>query len=319
MSANQADAKRAGVHTYCRVLGVSASGYYDWLRRAPSARAMANVVLTEAIRQAHKASDETYGMPRIRAELKDAGHAVSRKRVARLMRVAHVRGVSRRRGFTITIKRESKQRPAPDLVNRRFRANAPDQLWVADMTYIPTWTGFMYLAVVLDAFSRKVVGWSMGERMTADLVIAALNMALHTRRPESVIHHSDQGSQYTSLAFGSRCREMGVRPSMGSVGDAYDNAMAESFFASLECELLDRRSWRSKAEARTALFTWIEGWYNPRRRHSALGQVSPINFERKHAEQEDSAREHGLPTASAGSSQAPTAAVDNPAPEQSSA
>ena len=173
----------------------------------------------------------------------------------------------------------------------------------------------MYLAVVLDAFSRKVVGWSMGDRMTADLVLAALNMALHTRRPDSVIHHSDQGSQYTSVAFGSRCREMGVRPSMGSVGDAYDNAMAESFFATLECELLDRRSWKSKAEAGTALFTWIEGWYNPRRRHSALGPLSPI--ERNHAEQQDPAREHGLPTAAAGSSQAPTAAVDIPTPEQS--
>lgn len=316
MSASQADVKRAGVHTFCRVLGVSTSGYYDWLRRTPSARAMANVVLIEAIRQAHKASDETYGMPRIRAELREAGHAVSRKRVARLMRQSGIRGVSRRRGFTVTTERNAKQRPAPDLVNRRFRADAPDQLWVADMTYIPTWTGFLYLAVVLDAFSRKVVGWSMGERMTADLVIAALNMALHTRRPDSVIHHSDQGSQYTSIAFGSRCREMRVRPSMGSVGDAYDNAMAESFFASLECELLDRRSWKSKAEARTALFTWIESWYNPRRRHSALGHLSPINFERTHAEQEDRAREHGLPTASVGSSQAPTAAVDNPAPEQ---
>lgn len=319
MSASQADAERAGVHTFCRVLGVSASGYYEWRRRAPSARSMADIVMTQAIRQAHKASDETYGMPRIRAELQDAGHVVSRKRVARLMRQARIRGVSRRRGFTVTTQRDAHRRPAPDLVNRQFIADAPDQLWVADMTYIPTWTGFLYLAVVLDAFSRKVVGWSMGERMTADLVLAALNMALHTRRPESVIHHSDQGSQYTSVGFGNRCREMGVRPSMGSVGDAYDNAMAESFFATLECELIDRRSWKSKAEARTALFTWIEGWYNPRRRHSALGQMSPINFERKLVEKEDRAREHGLTTAAAGSSQAPTAAVDNPAPEQSNA
>ncbi len=314
VSANQADAKTAGVHTYCRVLGVSSSGYYDWLRRAPSARAMANVVLTEAIRQAHKASDETYGMPRIRAQLKDAGQAVSRKRVARLMRHAGIRGVSRRRRFTVTTERNAKQRPAPDLVNRRFRAEAPDQLWVADMTYIPTWSGFLYLAVVVDAFNRKVVGWSMGERMTADLVIGALNMALHTRRPDSVIHHSDQGSQYTSVAFGSRCREMGAQPSMGTVGDAHDNAMAESFFATLECELFDRRSWRSKAEARTALFTWIEGWYNRRRLHSSLGYLWPITFEEKHRANNDRATEHGLPTAAVGSSQAPTAAVDNPAP-----
>ena len=304
----------------CRTLGLSSSGYYDWQGRAPSARNLANLVLTEAIRKAHKDSDETYGMPRVRAELRDAGHAVSRKRVARLMQKACIRGVSRRRGFTVTTERDRRQRPAPDLVNRQFRAEGCDQLWVADMTYIPTWTGFLYLAVVIDAFSRKVVGWAMGERMTADLVLSALNMALHTRRPDSVIHHSDQGSQYTSIAFGSRCKEMGVRPSMGTVGDAYDNAMAESFFATLECELIDRRSWKSQLEARTALFTWIEGWYNPRRRHSAIDYLSPINFERKHVEQENTAAlEHGLPTASAGTSQAPSAAVDNPAPVQSSA
>ena len=148
------------------------------------------------------------------------------------------------------------------------------------MTYVPTWVGFLYLAVVLDVYSRKVVGWAFGERMTSDLVIAALNMALHTRRPGSVIHHSDQGSQYTSVAFGKRCEEMGVKPSMGTVGDAYDNAMAESFFASLECELINRRSWKTKAEARLAIFTWIEAWYNPLRRHSGLGQRSPNKFER---------------------------------------
>ena len=148
------------------------------------------------------------------------------------------------------------------------------------MTYVPTWAGFIYLAVVVDVYSRKVVGWSFGEQMTADLVIRALNMALMTRRPENVIHHSDQGSQYTSIAFGKRCAEMGVKPSMGTVGDTYDNAMAESFFASLECELIDRRSWKTKAEARLAIFTWIESWYNPHRRHRGIGQRSPINFER---------------------------------------
>ena len=146
--------------------------------------------------------------------------------------------------------------PAPDLVKRVFVAQGINALWVADMTYIPTWEGFLYLAVVTEARSRKVVGWAFGVQMTADLVIAALNMARHTRRPESVIHHSDQGSQYTSIAFGNRCKEMGVRPSMGTVGDAYDNAMAESFFASLECELIARRSWRTKTEARLAVFTW---------------------------------------------------------------
>ena len=170
-------------------------------------------------------------------------------------------------------------------------ATAPRQLWCWDMTYLPAEIGgrWFYLYLILDAFSRKVVGWAMGEEMTANLVLAALNMALHTRNPESVIHHSDQGSQYTSLAFGQRCREMGVRPSMGTVGDAYDNAMAESFFASLECELIDRRSWRSFAEARMAVFTWIEGWYNPRRRHKGLGQKSPINFEKELHDQDKAA------------------------------
>lgn len=196
MNANQADAKGAlSVRAMCRVLGVSHSGYYDWRDRPPSARAVANAILTERIRQVHRDSDETYGMRRVRAQLRHEGQRASRKRVARLMREACLRGVSRRRGFTVTTERNVRARPAPDLVNRQFVADAPNVLWVADMTYIPTWTGFLYLAVVLDAFSRKVVGWAMGEQMTAELVIAALNMALHTRRPASVIHHSDQGSQ----------------------------------------------------------------------------------------------------------------------------
>jgi putative transposase len=315
VKANQADANPICVRAFCRVLGVSASGYYAWLQRVPSERARANEALTRQIREVHARSDATYGMPRVRAELQDAGHKVSRKRVARLMRQACIRGISRRRGFTVTTERDVRQRPAPDLVNRRFQtASLPNQLWVADVTYVPTWQGFVYLSVVLDTFSRKVVGWSLQDRMTAELVVSALNMALHTRRPESVIHHSDQGAQYTSTEFGTRCREMGVRPSMGTVGDAYDNAMAESFFATLECELIDRRSWKTKAEAKTAVFRWIEGWYNPHRRHSSLGQISPMEFERRYQEQKDRAPEAGLPTAAIGSSQAPTAAVDNPEP-----
>lgn len=180
----------------------------------------------------------------------------------------------------MTTQRDRLAKAAPDLVRRQFKATSINQLWVADMTYVPTWAGFLYLAVVVDVYSRKVVGWAFGERMTSDLVSAALNMALHTRRPESVIHHSDQGSQYTSVAFGKRCEEMGVKPSMGTVGDAYDNAMAESFFATLEFELINRRSWKTKTEARLAIFTWIESWYNPHRRHSGIGQRSPNNFER---------------------------------------
>jgi putative transposase len=245
-------------------------------------RVLDDAVLSERIRTIHAASDGNYGSPNIHAELRDGGTRVGRKRVARLMRVAGIRGVSRRRGFVVTTQRDPEQRPAPDLVKRKFVAEGPNQLWVADMTYVPTWAGFIFLAIVLDVWSRRVVGWAIGEQMTADLVLAALNMAVTQRRPADVIHHSDQGSQYTSVACGLRCTKMGVRPSMGSVGDAYDNAMAESFFASLECELIDRRSFQSKAEARLALFTYIEGWYNPRRRHSALGRISPINFERNH-------------------------------------
>ena len=280
--ANQADLP---VRTMCRVLGVSSSGYHAWLARPPSRRQIDDAVLTERIRGIHADSDETYGAPRIRAELLEQGTPIARKRVARLMRQAQLQGVSRRRGFVVTTRRDVRQRPAPDLVKREFKAEARDKLWIADMTYVPTWAGFIYLAVVLDVWSRRVVGWAIGEQMTAELVLAALNMALEQRKPPGgVIHHSDQGSQYTSIAFGERCKKMGVRPSMGTVGDAYDNAMAESFFASLECELIDRRSFKTKTEARMALFTWIEGWYNPRRRHSALGQVSPANFERRHQE-----------------------------------
>ena len=175
---------------------------------------------------------------------------------------------------------------APDLVERDFTAERPNMLWVADITYIPTWAGFLYLAVALDAFSRRIVGWAMATTLHTQLVLDALNMALATRRPKDVIHHSDQGSQYTSIAFGKRCREAGVRPSMGSVGDAYDNAMAESFFATLECELLDRRRFKTQAEARMAVFEFIEGFYNPRRRHSSLGYLSPVDYERRHEEKQ---------------------------------
>jgi putative transposase len=309
VNANQADMP---VHTMCRVLKVSPSGYYDWLDRSPSKRAIEDAVMVQRIRDIHTESDATYGMPRVRAELIDQGVKISAKRVARLMRLNAIRGISRRRGFIVTTRRDERQRPAPDLVQREFAADGPNQLWVADMTYVPTWAGFIFLAIVLDVWSRRVIGWAIGEEMTADLVLAALNMALQQRKPAGVIHHSDQGSQYTSIAFGERCKKMGVRPSMGTVGDAYDNAMAESFFATLECELIDRRSWQTKTEARLALFTYIEGWYNPRRRHSSLGQISPANFERNHLN--PIRTQHGLPTAGARVAGA-APPVDNPAPE----
>ena len=215
------------------------------------------------------------------AELADRGVHVGRKRVARLMKEAGLEGVSRRKR-AFTTRRDPDARPAPDLVDRDFRADKPDQLWVADITYVPTWVGFLYLAVVLDAWSRRVVGWAMAGHLRTQLVLDALNMALEQRKPSNVIHHSDQGCQYTSIAFGKRCDEMGVSPSMGSVGDCYDNALCESFFATLECELLDRCSFQTHSSARIAIFSYIEGWYNPHRRHSALGQTSPTHFDRSY-------------------------------------
>jgi putative transposase len=268
------------ITTMCRLLDVSASGHHAWQRRPPSARAQADAALLERIRRIHTMSQGTYGAPRVHAELAAEETHVGRKRVARLMRSAGLAGVSRRR-WPCTTRRAEKARPAPDLVERDFSADGPNRLWVADITYVPTWAGFLYLAVVLDVFSRRVVGWAMANHLRTQLVLDALEMAIGQRRPADVIHHSDQGSQYTSIAFGNRCHDAGVRPSMGSVGDAYDNALCESFFATLECELIDRRRFRSQAEARIAVFTFIEGWYNPRRRHSALDYLSPVDYERR--------------------------------------
>ena len=269
------------VATQCRVLGLSPSGYYAWRRRPPSARAQADAALTAQIQTTHARSRGTYGAPRVHAELAAQGAHVGRKRIARLMRGAHLAGVSRRRHVWTTW-RDPAARPAPDLVQRAFTVEGPNRLWVADITYIPTWAGFLYLAVVLDAWSRRVVGWAMATHLRTELVLDALNMAVWQRRPRQVIHHSDQGCQYTSLAFGLRCQEAGVRPSMGSVGDAYDNALCESFFATLECELLDRRRFATPTQARIAVFDFIEGWYNPHRRHSALDYESPMRYELKH-------------------------------------
>ena len=269
------------VTTMCRVLEVSTSGYYAWLIRSPSKRAVADAALAEMISEIHAMSAGAYGAPMIHAELADRGVHVGRKRVARLMKAAGLQGVSRRK-TAWTTRRDANSRPAPDLVERAFKADGPNKLWVADITYIPTWAGFLYLAVVLDVWSRRVVGWSMADHLRTDLVMDAFNMAVEQRRPGDVIHHSDQGCQYTSIAFGKRCQELGVRPSMGSVGDCFDNAMCESFFASLECELIDRSTFRTRREARLAVFRWIEAWYNPLRRHSGIGRISPVNFERRH-------------------------------------
>jgi putative transposase len=275
--ANQA---KYSVRRMCALLGVSPSGYYTWSRRAqPSAR-RTDKELREQIRAIYERSRGTYGSPRVHAELAATGTHVSRKRVARLMREQGLVGASRRRRVSTTV-RDGKARRAPDLVNRDFSSPERDRLWVADITYIPTAAGFLYLAVVLDAWSRRVVGWSMATHLRTQLVLAALDMALEQRRPQEVIHHSDQGTQYTSIAFGQRCRQAGVRPSMGSVGDCFDNALCESFFATLECELLERRRFKTQPEARNAVFEFLEGWYNRYRRHSALGYLSPAEFERR--------------------------------------
>ena len=275
MKSNQAMHPAA---TMCRVLGVSSSGYCAWRVRPMSARARKDIDLVKRIREIHERSRGTYGSPRVQAELAAEGTRVSGKRIARLMRAAGLEGVSRRKGRRTTV-RDREACPAPDLVKREFTASGPDRLWVADITYIATWAGFLYLAVVLDAWSRRVVGWSMANHLRTELVLAALNMALWRRCPDDVVHHSDQGCQYTSIAFGKRCADMGVRPSMGSAGDCYDNALCESFFATLECELLDRCSFRTQAEARIAIFDFIEGWYNPLRRHSGIEMLSPMQYE----------------------------------------
>jgi putative transposase len=271
--------ERYPVRILCRALGVSPGGYYAWRSRGPSTRSVSDAALAAEIRRSHARSRGTYGVPRIHADLADAGYRVSRKRVARLMRRDHLAGVHRRRFVRTTIRDEAAA-PFPDLVDRDFTAAGPDRLWVADITQLPTRAGPCYLAAVTDAWSRRVVGWSMATHMRTELVTAALDMAVARRRPGAgLVHHSDHGSQYTSLAFGRRLRESGIAASMGSVGDCFDNALAESFFATLETELTDRSDWATPVEARAAVFEYIEVFYNRIRRHSSLGNISPEQFE----------------------------------------
>ena len=264
----------------CRVLQVSTSGYYDWRDRPSSPRAVADAALTETITAAHAASHGTYGARRVHAELR-LGHGVrvGRKRVERLMRAACLQGVHRRRLRGCT-RRDPTAMPAEDLVQRRFRVDAPNKLWCADVTQHRTGQGWLYLAVVLDAYSRRVVGWAMADHLRAELVVDALQMALWQRRPApGAIHHADHGAQYTSWAFGQRLREAGLLGSMGSVGDALDNSLAESFFATLQTELLNRSTWATRTDLAQAIFAFLEGFYNPRRRHSTLGYLSPADYE----------------------------------------
>jgi putative transposase len=263
----------------CNVLNVSRSGYYAWRSRPPSKRAQEDARLSERICAVHAASHGTYGAPRICAALRAKGARTSRKRVARLMRAAGLQGVSRRTRPGPPQPRPPVAAPAPDRVERDFTAEAPNVVWVADITQVPTEQGVLHVAVVLDVFSRRVVGWSMQAHCRTELVLDGLDQAIAARRPDGVIHHSDRGSQYTSIQFGQRCREAGVLRSMGRAGHCYDNALCESFFATLKTEWVDRHSYATRQEARLSVFTFIEGWYNHHRLHSGLGQQSPVAFE----------------------------------------
>lgn len=268
------------VKVMAEVLGVSRQAYYAWVKRPPSARATQDQDLRRLVKEIHARNRGVYGSPRIHAELRMVhGIRVSRKRVQRLMREARISGlIPKKRGKT-TI-RVPGVRVADDLLMRNFTADRPDQAWVADITYLATWEGWLYLAAVQDLYSRKIVGWAMGDHMRSELVEDALKMAVHRRNPKAgLIHHSDQGSQYVSLAFGQLTTANGIARSMGKVGSAYDNAAAETFFATLKKELIKRRSWPTRAELRSEVFSYIEGFYNNTRRHSYLGWKSPAEYE----------------------------------------
>ena len=270
----------------CQALGVSTSGYYDWRERLerPARRLMFDEFQTEQIREIHTQSRGTYGSPRVHAELVlGEGIQVGKKRVERLMRQAGLEGIYRRKKH-FTTRRDPKAALSDDLVNRQFTVDRPDALWVGDVTEHPTAEGKVYLATVIDAFSRRVVGWSIAAHLRAALVVDALQMAIWRRngREAGTVMHTDHGSQYTSWAFGRRLRAAGILGSMGSIGDALDNAMAESFFGTLQLELLDRRHWETRAELASAIFEYIEAFYNPRRRHSSIGNLSPVEFETRH-------------------------------------
>ena len=271
----------------CRLLKVSTSGYYAWVVRPPSTREVADGVLTTQIQDAFDSNRKVYGSPRIHAELADADVHVGRKRVARLMRKAGLVGCHRRKHKLGTTKQNPSAAAAPDLVDRKFTATGPDQLWVADVTYVPTVQGWLYLACVTDVYSRMVLGWSMASHRKTDLVVDAVTMAVHRRggKVPGVIHHSDRGGEYTSHQLERELRRHGALASMGSVADCFDNALAESVFATLECELFDQQPggrFNSRHEAKLAVFDYLETFYNPRRRHSALGQIAPAVFEAKH-------------------------------------
>jgi putative transposase len=276
------DAEKASypVAMLCRMLEVSKSGYYAWRGRPPSERRRQDAFLTEKIREIHSRSRETYGYPRVHAELRSLGVRCGRRRVARLMRAAGLQGCMRGKKRRIT-RLDPRAAPAPDLLRRDFVAGQPNKVWLADITYIPTREGFLYLlAFVLDTHSRRIVGWSMDSHMRTELVVDALEMALWRRKPGAgLIHHTDRGSQYTAISFGKRLAEVGIVPSMGRTGTALDNAMAESFIATLKTELVHRRRFPDREVAKSAVFEYLEGFYNRRRLHSALSYRSPADYE----------------------------------------
>jgi len=286
----EAEKATHSVPKLCRLLGVSRSGYYAWRSRSPSERSRFDAVLSEKIETIHRNSRATYGAPRVHAELRAIGIRCGRKRVARLMRRAKLRGCLRGRRRMRATHRVALQQAAPDLIGRNFTSEEPDRLWVADITYVRSREGFVYLAFILDSCSRKVVGWSMATHLRTELVVDALQMAIARRKPApGLVHHSDRGVQYTSLSFGKKLEDEGLVPSMGRVGSAYDNALAESFVATLKTELLYRSSWPTRQVVRTAIFEYIEGFYNTRRRHSALGHLSPAEYEEVRLGEEDAA------------------------------
>jgi putative transposase len=264
----------------CRLVGVSRAGYYAWCGRSPSPRAQADAALTEEIQRIHAKSRQTYGVPRVHAALAESGRRVGRKRVARLMQTAGLRGCGSRRRVRTTVS-DPAASPAPNLVQRQFVADAPNRLWVTDLTYLWTAEGWLYLAAILDAHSRRVVGWAMADHLRTELPLEALMMALKDRRPPSgeLVHHSDRGSQYTASAYQAVLAAHGIRCSMSRRGDCLDNAMAESFFATLKRELMPEDGWATKGEARAAVFEWIAVYYNRQRRHSSLGYRTPVEFE----------------------------------------
>jgi len=267
------------VSLMCHVLLVSRSGFYAWLKRPKSRRAIANERLAVEAAAIHRESRGTYGSPRVHAELVARGQDIGRKRVERVMRENGIK-VQLRRKFRATTDSEHALPVAPNLLERDFTASAPNEAWVTDITYVATEEGWLYLAAILDLFSRRVVGWAMGERLTRDLTLNALDMALTHRRPEAgLLHHSDRGCQYASADYQRALRQRGLVCSMSRKGDCWDNAVAESFFATLKIELVHRTRFTTRAQARAAVFEYIEAFYNRRRRHSTLGYVSPIDFE----------------------------------------